>query len=184
MKKVILVILLLAFLSPMAGAEGVKLGAGVFGGLNIPIVQQDQGSGTAFGVRGKLHFSSFFGAEPNIVFGKWGDPGEVDGFELGISGSSVTSFGVDLVLGGMPGTVGFKPFVFAGLGMYSIKNDDTDYDESKFGFDGGLGVAIGLSPIIDIETRGTLFLAGMEGGLSKKAVMITAGINYYFGSDY
>ena len=71
------------------------------------------------------------------------------------------------------------PCGFVGAGIYGIKNDDTDYDESKLGFSGGLGFALGLSPMLDIDIAGRLVVAAQEDG-SKKAFFFTAGLNYYF----
>jgi len=150
--------------------------------MNIPILQDDQASGTAFGVMVRIKFLSFMSAEPNAVFGKWGEPGDVDGFQLGISGSKVNSFGVDGIIGSMPGTVGLKPYAVIGVGSYKIKNDDTGYDESNIGFSGGLGFGIGVSPKFDVDLRGKFLVIPQDQG-SKKALTLTGGLLYYLGSD-
>jgi len=180
MKKVVIAIGLILIFMSGAQAQGIKIGAGVFGGMNIPIIQDDQSSGTAFGLRGRISLKPIFVLEPNIMFGKWGEPGEVDGFDLGIDGSKVTYFGLDVTIGGAPGKPGIKPFGFVGAGFYSIKNDDTGYDESKLGFDGGLGIMIGAMPYLDIDVRGTFMIAPQEEG-AKKAALVTGGLTYYFG---
>ena len=69
---------------------------------------------------------------------------------------------------------------FVGAGMYKIKNDDTGYDESKLGFDAGLGFMFGLTPYVDLDIRGTFMTAPQEEG-AKKAVLVTGGLTYYFG---
>ncbi len=181
MKKALIAFGLTLIVISGARAQEIKIGAGAFGGVNIPIVQQDQDMGTAFGIRGRIAFKPIIVIEPNITFGKWGEPGDVDGYELGIDGSKITSFGVDVAVGGTPGVPGLKPIIFAGIGIYSIKNDDTDFDESKLGFDGGLGLMIGAMPYLDIDIRGTLMIATQEEG-SKKAAIITGGLTYYFGA--
>ncbi|MEW5923683.1 MAG: outer membrane beta-barrel protein [Candidatus Zixiibacteriota bacterium] len=181
MKKAMMALGLFLILASGAFSQDIKLGIGVFGGLNIPIVQQDQAMGSAFGVRARLAIKPIFVIEPNLILGKWGKPGKVDGYDLGIDGSKVTSYGIDLVLGGAPGVTGFKPLFFAGAGIYSIKNDDTGYDESKLGFDGGLGFMIGAAPSLDLDIRGILMIAPQEEG-SKKATIITGGLTYYLGA--
>ncbi|PKK84178.1 MAG: hypothetical protein CVT49_05110 [candidate division Zixibacteria bacterium HGW-Zixibacteria-1] len=181
MKKAMITFGLVLIIISGASAQDVKFGAGVFGGMNIPIVQQDQAAGSAFGVRARLALKPFLVIEPNLMLGKWGKPGEIDGYDLGIDGSKVTSYGVDVALGGAPGVVGFKPVVFVGAGIYSVKNDDTGYDNSKLGFDGGLGFLIGATPFLDIDIRGTLMIAPQE-ETSKKAAIITGGLTYYFGA--
>jgi len=166
-------------LVPVADAQGIRLGAGAFGGWNIPVAQDDQGDGTVFGVMGRIRILSIFVAEPNITFGKWGNPDVIRGIDLGIEGSKINSYGINATVGNLPGVVGVKPFAFAGGAIYSVKNDDTDYDESKLGWSFGLGMAYGVAPEFDIDVRGTAVIAPQEEG-SKKAVYITGGFTYYF----
>jgi hypothetical protein len=180
LKKLLIVFCLVLILVPQVYAFGPKLSAGAFGGVNIPIVQDDQGQGTVFGLMARFNAFGIFSIEPNISFGKWGKPDPVDGFDLGIDGSKIRSYGVELLLGGLPGTVGVKPYFLAGFGYYSIKNDDTDYDESNLGYSIGLGIDIGILPKIDFDLRAKAILVPV-GDTSKKAVTITGGILYNFG---
>ncbi|MCK5125736.1 MAG: outer membrane beta-barrel protein [candidate division Zixibacteria bacterium] len=180
MKKLLFIAAVLLLYASTAMAQAPKFGVGVFGGINIPVVQDDQKSGTAFGLKARIKLLPIIIAEPNVTFGKWGDPDPVDGLDLGISGSKITSFGIDFTLGGLPGKAGFKPFAFVGVASYKVKNDDTNYENSKLGVAGGLGFAIGVSPLIDIEVRGKAVVAPQDDG-SKKAIWILGGINYYFG---
>ena len=179
MKKVILFLILLALLAPHLHAEGMKLGVGAFGGFNIPVVQDDQKTGSVFGLRARLRVLPILTAEPNVTFGKWGSPDEIEGIKWEIDGSKINSYGIDAIIGNLHGVQGFKPFGFVGAGIYNVKNDDTDYDESKLGFSGGLGFAVGLSPTLDIDVAGRLVVAPQEDG-SKKAFFITTGLNFYF----
>ena len=179
MKKVILFLILLALLAPHVHAEGLKLAVGAFGGLNMPVVQDDQKMGSVFGLRARLRVLPILSAEPNVIFGKWGSPDEVEGINMGIDGSKINSYGIDAVIGNLHGIKGFKPFGVVGFGIYNVKNDDTKYDESKLGFSGGLGFAVGLSPTLDIDVAGRLVVAPQESG-SKKALFFTTGLNFYF----
>jgi hypothetical protein len=183
MKKLALWAFLALMLVPPAMAAPVKLGFGAFGGLNIPVVQDDQNTGNIFGIRARIKLMSFIVAEPNIAFGKWGAPDPIRGFDLGIDGSKIKSYGVDATIGGLPGAPGLKPFAVLGAGIYSIKNDDTGYDESKLGFSFGLGAGIGLTPQFDLDVRGVGIVAPQEEG-SKKAVFVTGGLTYYFNLGY
>lgn len=137
MRKVLLILSLLLLLVPIVNAQAPKFGVGVFGGISIPVLQADQERGTTFGLKARLKVLPFLVAEPNLTFGKWGKPDAVDGFELGIDGSKIKSYGVDVTIGSMPGIVGFKPYTVVGVGYYTIKNDDTDYDKSNFGLNAG-----------------------------------------------
>lgn len=179
MRRVLLVTFLVALLSPLAEAQGIRLGVGAFGGWNIPVAQDDQGTGTAFGAMARIRVLSIFVAEPNVTFGKWGEPDIIRGIDLGIEGSKINSYGINAVVGGLPGTIGIKPFGFVGAAIYTVKNDDTGYDESKLGYSAGVGMGYGLSPMFDINVRGLAVIAPQEKG-SKKAVYITGGLTYYF----
>jgi len=180
MKKYLALGMLLMFLAPAVCAQGPGLGIGAFAGGNIPVAQEDQATGSAFGLMARIKALNIMVLEPNIMFGKWGEPDPVDGIDLGIDGSKITSYGLDVTLGGLPGTVGFKPFGVVGAAVYSVKNDDTDYDESKLGFSFGLGVNFGLTPKFALDVRGKALIAPQEEG-SKKAVLITGGLIYNFG---
>ncbi len=180
MKRVIFSLLMLLLFASIGQAQVPQFGVGAYGGLNMPLIQDDQGNGTAFGIRARLKLIPVIMFEPNVMFGKWGDPDPIDGLDLGISGSKITSFGVDAILGGGSGGLGFSPFGVIGAGIIKIKNDDTGYDESKLGFNAGFGFNLGIAPMFEIDVRGIAFIAPQENG-SKKALLVTAGINYYFG---
>lgn len=183
MKKMLIFIGILLFIVPIVHAQSISLGVGVFGGANIPIVQDDQANGSVFGFLLRVKALPFIVIEPNVAFGKWGKPGIVDDIDLGIDGSKITSYGIDATLGGLPGVPGVKPYFLGGIGVYKIKNDDTGYDESKMGYDVGVGIGIGVVPKIDIDFRGKLIIAPQEDS-SKKAFYITGGITYNFGLGY
>jgi hypothetical protein len=180
MKRILLILAMVLLLTPLANAQGAKFGVGAFGGINIPIAMSDQASGSAFGFKARVKLLPILTVEPNLTLGKWGGPGVVDGVDLEIDGSKITSYGVDATIGHSLGSKGFKPLAALGASIYSIKNDDTGYDESKLGYSLSLGFGFGFSPLIDVDVRGKLVIAPQEDG-SKKAVMITGGLNYYFG---
>jgi len=178
-KKFVILSVLVLFLAPMAYAQGIRIGVGPFGGANVPIVQEDQKTGSAYGLKARVKLMSFIVAEPHVTLAKWNTPDPIRGIDLGIEGSKINSYGIDATLGGLPGTTGLKPFGLIGAAIYSVKNDDTDYDESKMGFSVGLGLAYGLTPKFDLDIRGKAVVAPQEEG-SKKAVFILGGLTYYF----
>ena len=180
MRKSLLVICIFLITMTSLSAQGLKFSAGAFGGVSIPVVQDDQAQGTVFGIMGRMNLLSLIVVEPYISLTKWGEPDPVDGFDLGIDGSKLTCFGVDAMLGGMPGAPGIKPYFLGGIGYYKIKNDDTQFDESKVGYALGLGISLGLIPTIDLDFKAKGIIIPIEGG-SKKAVNITAGLLYNFG---
>ena len=185
MKRTILVGVLVAlFALPSAMAQpGPKLGAGAFAGLSIPLIQDDQSQGMEYGFKARLGIGSLIVFEPYVSFVKWGEPDPVEGVDLGIDGSKVTSFGVEASLGNLPGIAGISPFVFGGLGSYKVKNEDTGYEASKLGFSAGLGLGIGLTPKFSLDVRGKAIVAPQEEGGSKKAINAIAGVNFSFGGE-
>lgn len=186
MRRIIAMAGVLLLILPMISAAQTapKLGVGGFAGFSIPLVQDDQESGTEFGLRVRYGLGQLFVLEPYVSFVKWGAPDQIDGIDFGIAGSKVTAFGLEASLGNLPGKMGVSPFFFAGVGSFKVKNDDTGYDQSKLGLSGGLGIGIGVSPKFGLDFRGKFMVAPQEEGGSKKAVGVTVGLNYNFGGGY
>jgi opacity protein-like surface antigen len=180
MKTLLSTLLAVLLLCSLSFSQVPKLGVGGYGGMNIPIVQDDQGNGTAFGILARVSVLPFLIAEPNVMFGKWGDPGKIEGVDLGLEGSKIKSYGIDALLGAYPGRLGIKPYFVAGVASYKIENDDTHYEETKLGWSAGLGIGFGVAPSFDLDLRGKLLVAPQEEG-SKKALTITGGLVYYLG---
>jgi opacity protein-like surface antigen len=183
-KSILIGFLLTLFAFPSVMAQpGPKFGAGVFAGLSIPLLQDDQSQGFEYGFKGRFGVASLIVLEPYVSFVKWGEPDPVDDVVLGIDGSKVTSFGLEASLGNSPGQMGLVPYFVAGIGSYKVKNEDTGYESSKFGFSAGLGLGVGLSPKFSLDVRGKAIVAPQEEGGSKKAIGATAGINFSFGAQ-
>ncbi|UCD17447.1 MAG: outer membrane beta-barrel protein [Candidatus Zixiibacteriota bacterium] len=177
MKKLVMAMLLVIW----GGSSGLAapLAVGGFGGFNIPIVQDDQSSGTIFGLKGKIELARWITAEPVISFAKYGDAE----FPFGTrEGSKVNTYGIDLLFGGgFGGTVGLKMYGVVAIGLYSTSRDYDD-DLTKTGWSTGLGLEYGFSPKIGLDLRGKVHFTNAEGGGTKKAATITGGLNYYFGN--
>jgi len=174
MKKLILLLFLTTAILP---ANAAQFGVGVCGGMNIPVIQQDQGSGTIFGLKAKLNLLPGVSVEPNLNFAKFGDAKKDYGTR---KGSKITSYGVDAILGaGLPG-VGVKMYGLVGGGIYSTKRDN-DPDATKMGWAAGLGLEVGFTSKIAVDIRGKLNVIGSEGGGTKKSAALAGGVNYYFG---
>lgn len=170
--------LALALCLTASGAHATGWGIGGFGGVSIPIAQDDAANGVVFGGHVKLSLG-MIGLEPNFTYFKNGDyevdeaPGET--FESG----KVTSVGVNLLLGaGAP--TGFRFFPFVGAKYYNYKEDVPDFSDSQLGFCGGMGFEIG-SGNLGIEARGSLEVLPLDPDGSRKWVHVRGGLNYYFG---
>ena len=174
MKKNILIVCCALFLAVSAFSGPLKIGIGAFGGMSLPLVQDDQATGSAFGFMARAKFLPIVTVEGNATFAKWGQADPIENVELP-EGSKMTSFGIDLILGGKPGLVGFKPYAVVGFGSYKIENDDTKYDESALGWSGGFGFMFGVTPKFDIDLRGKFVVAPQDEG-SKKSASVTIGV--------
>ena len=185
MKKILLALCALLLLTQAPMAVGPSIGAGAFGGMHFPIVQDDQGSGSTFGIRGIAQLMPALAAEANITFSKYGDPDlGIAGVTNDLEGSKVTSYGIDVLFGKSSAAPGIRPFILGGFGFYKTKRDQTavyDDDSSIFGWAFGFGVASTLAPKISLDVRGKAHIIPFEDGSSKKSVSAMVGLNYYFG---
>ncbi len=160
-----------------SSASAAHFGVGVNAGMNIPVVQDDQGNGSTFGLKAKLALIPGIALEPNINFAKFGDAK----FDFGTRvGSKVNSYGVDACLGSGIGGIGFRFYGLIGAGYYTLKRDNDD-EIKKMGWSAGLGFEIGFAQAVGVEVRGKLNVIPTGGGGSRKAAAVTGGLNYYFG---
>ncbi|MEW5702402.1 MAG: hypothetical protein AB1792_09255 [Candidatus Zixiibacteriota bacterium] len=161
-------------------ANATGWGVGGFGGVTIPLVQDDATRGTLYGAHLRLSIGGMLGIEPNFIYFKNGDweiddaPGET------FDGSKFTSVGVNLILGAAGPVTGFRFFPFAGAKYYNEKNDFRDFSDSHIGWCAGMGLEIGAGSLgIDIRASGEVL--PLDGGGSRKWAHIRGGLNYYFG---
>lgn len=185
MKKTLILFSLLFLASTVtAQTSSSTFGVGVNAGLLYPIIQDDQGSGTTFGLKVMYSLGGLIIVEPNLTFMKYGDPTSnisgVTGLYDGFEGSKVTSYGVDGILGG-GGGAGIHPYFIFGVGLFNTNRDMTQQDVTDVGYSGGLGLEIGMGPSLSLDARGKLYVIPIDSGGSKKSASATAGINFYFG---
>lgn len=184
MIRSIFAVLFLLVLASVAQAQGLSLGFGASGGLNIPAVQDDQGTGTSFGLRAILRPISLVAFEANVNFAQYGDPElDIEGVTNDLEGSKVTAYGIDATLGGGAGP-GFHPFLIGGFGMFDISRDQTaafDEDGAQFGWTAGLGFGFGLGPSLSLDLRGRFNIIPTEGSSSHKSAFVLGGLNFYLG---
>ena len=162
-------------------------GVGGFGGISIPIEQDDAENGTVFGLKGRWSPIWSLTVEPQVFLLKNGDYDIVVDEDADpvlsetLKSWKVTSFGANLVLGAPAGQFkGVHPFFFGGLRLGAVDFDAPDRDaETKFGFGVGVGVEIGFGQV-GLEIRGT-GEALIGDSSSRKNGTITAGLNLYLG---
>jgi len=176
------ILCVLLLLAAAAQAAEPRLGVGAAAGLTIPVAQDDQGSGTAFEIRGILGLMPSVVIEPNLTLVRYGEPDMTSvGISGGVDGADVTGYGVDALLGGAIGKAGLSAYGMVGAGMYKTKRDQIGVDNSDFGWSAGIGFLFGLTPQFGLDVRGRMLFVSSEGGASKKAANVTGGLNFYFG---
>ncbi len=172
------VLLLFCLTSAVSAA---KFSIGAFGGMNIPIIQEDVGNGTVFGVKGRVMVMPFLGLEPNFVMSKYGDK-DIDVLEQPMTrkGGDINSFGLDAVLGTFGGFSKVHFYGMAGVNTNSMKRDGIP-DQTRLGVSIGTGVEFMAMDMLSIEVRARVHSISLEGGGGRDNVELTGGLNYYFG---
>jgi len=165
---------------PSAHAGMIGLGAGVSGGLEFPIAQQDQKQGSVFGFKARIKLLPIIVIEPGLNFTRYGNP-EFDDFTSDLEGAKVTAYCLDAVLGGSFGGVGVKPYGLFGIGYYATSLDQVGTENKNTGWSTGFGVEIGVASKVGLDFRGHVAVISTDGGGTKKSGAVTAGINFYFG---
>ena len=180
-KNTLILVLMIFLIVPAIQAGSVNLGIGASGGMEFPIVQQDQKQGTVFGFKAKIGVMPAIALEPNIYFIKFGDPEIEELVESDFEGAKLNAFGIDAVFGGGFGGKGVKPYGLIGIGSYKFKHDQSGVESTDFGWSVGFGIEIGVAPKVGLDFRGRTIVVSTEGGGSRKSVAVTGGINFYPG---
>jgi Outer membrane protein beta-barrel domain len=171
-------LLLLAIMLVARTAGAVSVGAEVFGGLSLPVLQPTSDQGSQFGVRLPVRLIPMLGVEPFFVRSKPGDKTEtLGGISYVRDGGQITGYGVNLRLGGV-GVPGIGFFPYAGVGSYKLERTGSA-DETDVGYDLGLGLQLSPAPKFAISLRGEVD-ALVTGSTSRKFANITVGASYNF----
>ena len=171
-RAMILVLFALALLPCAAGATSV--GVGAFGGMSIPILQDDNGQGTMMGLRAPVTLIPLVTVEPYFAKTSGGDKDQdIEGTTITRSGLDVTGFGANVLL-----TFGGKIqlYPFAGIGSYKLSRTGSE-DATNTAYTFGLGLGISPLPKLSIHVRGEL-AAAVDGQTSRKWANATVGVSY------
>ena len=171
-KATILMLFALALLPCIAGATSV--GVGAFGGMSLPILQDDNGLGTLMGLRAPVSLLSLVTVEPYFAKTSGGDKDlDIEGAPFTRSGIDVTGFGANVLL-----TFGGKIqlYPFAGIGSYKLSRAGSE-DLTNTAYTFGLGLGISPMPKLSIHVRGEL-AAAVDGETSRKWANATVGVSY------
>ncbi len=155
-------------------ARAGSVGIGAFGGMSIPIVQDDNGSGPVFGIRVPVALIPLLTVEPYFGSTSGGEAEEdIGGTTYTREGFDITSFGANAMLT-MGGPIQFYPFI--GIGSHSLKRTGVE-DRSEIGFGGGFGVGFSPVPKLWAHIRAEASSINVGSG-SRTFVNATAGVSY------
>ena len=177
MKRIIPTVLLALVLGAgAANAIGLSVGGGAFGGVSIPILQDDSKQGTIYGLRLPVSLLPLLKVEPYWATTSLGDVTETFGtLSYTRDGGKVTAYGVNALLS-MGGPLRFYPFV--GIASQKLTRASAE-DLTKVGYNLGLGLGISAIPKLDVDVRGELNMISL-GETSRKFANVTAGVSYHF----
>ena len=175
-RKSLLAALLLLALAP-AAAGSATIGLGVFGGASVPLVQDDNGSGSIFGLRAPVNLVPLITVEPYFAKTSGGDKDQdVGGITYTRSGIDDTAFGANVLL--TFGT-GYQFYPFVGVGSNHLKRDGLDATQTGYDFGLGLGFKVPVANL-SVAIRGALNMVTDPGSTdtSRKWGEVTAGVSY------
>ncbi len=179
MRKLLPILLFLAMTGSAWALTDISVGA--FGGLNTPIVQDDAKSGTGFGLKAKISPSPMIAGVLFFESRSFGDPElTIQGTTMSSDGGKVTAFGVEALIGSTGGGPGPHFYWTIGLSSYKWTRDGYD-DVTEVGYHLGPGLEIVFPANIGIEGRAKFEVVPIDGGGSRKNILIFVGANYHFG---
>ena len=177
MKKLGVCSVALALFAFASTASAGGIGIGAFAGASVPLVQDDNGQGTLYGVRVPVNVIPLLTVEPYYAKTSGGDKDqEVGGTTYTRSGIDLTSYGANVML--TFGT-GFQMYPFAGIG--TTKSERTGLDASSSGYNFGLGFAVSPPALkLAFHVRGEMALVKEEDATesARKWANVTVGVSY------
>jgi len=168
--------LLLAALVPGA-ARGGNVGLGVDGGGSFPIVQEDNGNGSVFGVRVPVNLAPLITLEPYWAKTNGGDKTQ-DAFGVSYTRSGIDNdnFGANVLF--TFGT-GLRYFPYAGIGSNHMTRDGMDERKTGYDFGMGLGFKLPLANLSgDVRAGVNMVVSPASTESSRKWGEITVGVAY------
>ena len=187
MKFGLLLTLVLVMSAGTAGAI-VDISAGVFGGMDVPVVNDEAGSGALYGLQAKVTLLPFFALGGFYRASSYGEisetffEGKADEFIGTVDGGSASSFGLDAYLGTSPAIGGgVNVYLVGSVGSWKWTRDHRD-DVSEIAFSVGPGVEIVLPFNVGVEGRALFQIVPTENSGSIKSFIWFVGANYHFGS--
>ena len=177
MKKLAVSLIALAAIATASIAHAGGIGIGVYGGSAIPVVQEDNGQGTVWGLRAPLTLVPMLTLEPYYAKTTGGDK------DQDIGGITYTRSGIDLETWGANAMLtfgtGFQMYPFAGIGSAKAERGDAKQTSTAYNF--GLGLAFKAPAFpLSVHLRGELasVLDQDNTDTARKWANATIGVTY------
>jgi hypothetical protein len=172
-RTALLAVLVLALAAPVAAAP-IGIGVAAFGGVSVPIIQDDVSQGSLFGIRVPVKALPMITVEPYWMKSGLGDKEEtIGGVTYTREGFDHTGIGVNAIFGGGLG-FGLHPYV--GIGSHKLERAGTP-EIKETAYNVGLGFGLNAIPKISIQIRGELNMV-VTGDTSRKFANATVGFGY------
>lgn len=166
-----------AAVTSTAAAMETTVGAQIFAGASMPIVQDDVATGAIFGLRLPVQLWTVLSVEPYFASSSMGRAEQQIGSSTyAREGFDVTAFGANVLFGFGSGVFRCSPFV--GIGAHELTRSGSE-DIDDVGYNFGLGLRISPTARWSIDARGEVN-AVATGSTSRKFGNLTLGLGYTF----
>ena len=171
-----------------AGTAGaiVDVTAGLYYGMDIPVVNDQATSGGMYGLQAKVSLLNSLGLGLYYTSSSLGEvertffEGEPEEYVDTLDGGDATSYGLDAYFGTMSFVPGIKFYLVGSVGQWKWERDYTE-EVSEVVWGLGAGAEFVLPFGIGIEGRGTFRTVPTDGDGSIKSFVWWVGANYHFG---
>lgn len=178
MKKPVLITVLTLLLAPGL-AHALSVGAGVFGATSTPIVQDDNGGGSQFGLRVPVNLVPLITVEPFWASTSGGNKDtSIGGVTQTRDGIDMKSFGANVLF---HFGAGFSMFPFVGISTNHMTRSGLDQTETGYDFGLGFGFKLPLAGL-GADIRGALNMVTdpATSDASRKWAEASIGVSYSF----
>lgn len=173
MRRLTIFLLLTLGLVPQV-SRARDVGVSVFGGMSIPIVQDDNANGPLFGVRAPVGLMSHLIIEPFFTSTRNGDAKQViGGVSYTRSGFDISTFGASLVF---PFGQHTRYYPLVGFSTNALSRTGSS-DQTMTGWNFGFGVGFSPKPKFAIDLRGEGVVIA-DGSLGRTFANVTLGVTY------
>jgi hypothetical protein len=155
--------------------------------MDIPLVNEEAGSGSLYGIQGRVTVLSWLGLGAHYQSSTYGDitatflEGTPLEFESTLDGGETTSYGLDAYLGNTGSIGGVNVFLVGSIGNWTWKTDYRD-DISEMVFSVGPGIEVTFPFGLGLEGRGMFQIVPTDNDGSYKSFLWFIGANYHFGN--